>query len=169
METEGPEMPSAIAAVMVLILTGCRLGEILTLKWEHVDLDAGVLDLPDSKTGAKVVYLGQPAVEILRGAPRLPGNPWVIWGKKPGAQPVRPAGRLGAGARPRRPYRRPHPRPPPHLRIGRRRRRPRAADDWQAARAHASGDDSAVRASCCRSSEGRGGSRVERYREVNLR
>jgi integrase len=85
MEMEGLELPSAIAAVMLLILTGCRLGEILTLRWEHVDLDAGVLRLPDSKTGAKIVYLGQPAVEVLRTAPRLPGNPWVIWGRKPGA------------------------------------------------------------------------------------
>ena len=84
MEAEGVEMPSALIAVRLLILTGCRLGEILKLKWEHVDLDAGVLDLPDSKTGAKVVYLGQPAVDVLRTAPRLPGNPWVIWGKKPG-------------------------------------------------------------------------------------
>ena len=73
MEAEGVEMASALIAVRLLILTGCRLGEILTLKWEHVDLDAGVLDLPDSKTGAKVVYLGQPAVDVLRTAPRLPG------------------------------------------------------------------------------------------------
>ncbi|HRE00879.1 MAG TPA: hypothetical protein PLV68_06240, partial [Ilumatobacteraceae bacterium] len=44
----------------------------------------GALNLPDSKTGAKVVYLGQPALDVLRSAPRLPGNPWVIWGKKHG-------------------------------------------------------------------------------------
>jgi integrase len=58
MEAEGVEVPSAIAAVRLLILTGCRLGEIMTLKWEHVDPDAGALRLPDSKTGAKVVRLG---------------------------------------------------------------------------------------------------------------
>jgi integrase len=85
MEAERVEMPSALVAIRLLILTGCRLGEILKLKWEHVDCDAGVLNLPDSKTGAKVVYLGQPAVEVLRAAPRLPDNPWVIWGRKPGA------------------------------------------------------------------------------------
>jgi integrase len=38
---------------VLLILTGCRLGEIMTLKWEYVDLAVGVLNLPDSKTGAK--------------------------------------------------------------------------------------------------------------------
>jgi integrase len=86
MEVEGLEMPSAIAAVMLLILTGCRLNEIMTLKWEYVDLDAGVLNLPDSKTGAKTVYLGKPAIETLRQLPRLPGNPWVIYGVKPGGR-----------------------------------------------------------------------------------
>ena len=85
MEAERVEMAPALVAVRLLILTGCRLSEILTLKWEHVDLDAGVLNLPDSKTGAKVVYLGQPAVEMLRAAPQLHDNPWVIWGRKPGA------------------------------------------------------------------------------------
>ncbi|MCU0839039.1 MAG: site-specific integrase [Rhodospirillales bacterium] len=85
MEAERVEMASALVAIRLLILTGCRLGEILTLKWEHVDCDGSVLNLPDSKTGAKAVYLGQPAVEVLRTAPRLPDNPWVIWGRKPGA------------------------------------------------------------------------------------
>jgi len=86
MEAEGLELPSAIAAVILLILTGCRLNEIMTLKWEYVDLDAGVVNLPDSKTGAKVVYLGKPAIETLRRLPRLSGNPWVIYGTKPGAR-----------------------------------------------------------------------------------
>ena len=86
MEAEGLELPSAIAAVMLLILTGCRLNEIMTLKWEYVDLDAGVLNLPDSKTGAKIVYLGKPAIETLHRLPRLSGNPWVIYGIKPGGR-----------------------------------------------------------------------------------
>ncbi len=86
MEMEGLELPSAIAAVMLLILTGCRLNEIMTLKWEYVDVDAGVLNLPDSKTGAKTVYLGKPAIDTLRRLPSLPGNPWVIYGTKPGGR-----------------------------------------------------------------------------------
>ena len=55
MELEGIEMPSAIAALMLLMLTGCRLSEIMTLKWDYVDFDTPALRLPDSKTGAKVV------------------------------------------------------------------------------------------------------------------
>jgi integrase len=86
MEAEGLEMPSAIAAVRLLILTGCRLNEIMTLRWEYVDLDRGVLNLPDSKTGAKTVHLGKPAIDTLRRLPRLLGNQWVICGIKPGGR-----------------------------------------------------------------------------------
>ncbi|RFU13873.1 site-specific integrase [Rhodobacteraceae bacterium W635] len=84
MEAEGIELSSAILAARLLILTGCRLNEIMTLQWAYVDLAERVLRLPDSKSGAKVVHLGQPAVELLRGAPRLDGNPWVITGTLPG-------------------------------------------------------------------------------------
>ena len=79
-------MPSAIAAVMLLTLTGCPLGEIMTLKWEYVNLDAAVLNLPDSKTGAKTVYLGKPAIDTLSRLRRLPRNPWVICGTKLGCR-----------------------------------------------------------------------------------
>ena len=80
------ETPSAIAALRLLILTGCRLGEIMTLKWEYVDFEKGALHLPDSKTGAKTVHIGRAAVEALGRIKRLPGNPWVIYGKLPGAR-----------------------------------------------------------------------------------
>jgi integrase len=80
MEVEGIELPSAILAARLLILTGCRLNEIMTLKWEHGDLAEKVLRLPDSKTGAKLVHLGQPAVELLQTAERVDENPWVIAG-----------------------------------------------------------------------------------------
>ena len=80
MESERVELPSAILAARLLILTGCRLGEIMTLKWHYVDFDESVLRLPDSKTGKKVVHLGAPAVEYLHDAQRTDGNPWVITG-----------------------------------------------------------------------------------------
>jgi integrase len=86
MEAEGLEMPSAIAAVRLLILTGCRLNEIMTLKWSYVDLATATLNLPDSKTGAKVVHIGKPAVHVLQSIPALPRNPWVITGKLPGSR-----------------------------------------------------------------------------------
>ena len=80
MEGEGIELPSAILAARLLILTGCRLNEIMTLKWEHVNLASRQLSLPDSKTGAKAVYLGLPAIELLNAKEQVAGNPWVITG-----------------------------------------------------------------------------------------
>lgn len=84
MENEGIELASAILAVRLLIVTGCRLNEIMTLQWAYVDLAERVLRLPDSKTGAKVVHLGQPAIDLLEGAKRIKGNPWVVTGTLPG-------------------------------------------------------------------------------------
>ena len=80
MESERVEFSSAILAARVLILSGCRLGEIMTLKWDYIDFDERVLRLPDSKTGKKIVHLGAPAVEYLHDAQRIDGNPWVITG-----------------------------------------------------------------------------------------
>jgi integrase len=85
-ETENVEMPSAIAAIRLLMLTGCRLNEIMTLKWAYVDVEAPALRLPDSKTGAKVVHLGKAALDVLKAIPQIPGNPWVITGAKEGAR-----------------------------------------------------------------------------------
>jgi len=84
MGSERIELPSAILAARLLILTGCRLGEIMTLQWDYVDFDERALRLPDSKTGKKVVHLGGPAVEYLHNAQRIDGNPWVITGTLPG-------------------------------------------------------------------------------------
>jgi integrase len=76
--------PSAALAVRLLVLTGCRLGEIIPLRWEHVDLEHGCLHLPDSKTGKKTVPLGAPAIELLSQAPRAEENPHVIIGQRKG-------------------------------------------------------------------------------------
>ncbi len=84
MEAEGLEYQSAINAIRLLLFTGCRLNEIMKLEWEWVDLDNAALHLPDSKTGAKTVHLGQAAVNILRNAEKLLGNPYVITGRNPG-------------------------------------------------------------------------------------
>ena len=78
----------AVAAIRLLMLTGCRKSEILTLQWSAVDLDAGELKLPDSKTGPRAVPLSPPAVRVLEELPRAPGNPWVIPGQKPGTHMV---------------------------------------------------------------------------------
>lgn len=74
----------AIAAVRLLIFTGARLNEVLTLEWAHVDLDRSCLNLPQSKTGPKAIHLNPPALAVLAQQPRLAGNPYVIPGERAG-------------------------------------------------------------------------------------
>jgi integrase len=66
------------AAIRLLLLTGCRKGEILGLRWENVDFDRACLRLSDSKTGAKTVALGAPALRLLAAAD--PSCAWVCPG-----------------------------------------------------------------------------------------
>ncbi|NBX73153.1 MAG: DUF4102 domain-containing protein [Alphaproteobacteria bacterium] len=73
-----------VNALELLLFTGCRKSEILTLKWEFVDFDAQCLRLPESKTGAKIVPLGAPALQVMETIKREPRNPYVLPGKKPG-------------------------------------------------------------------------------------
>jgi len=73
--------PPAVAAIRLLLLTGARVSEILTLRWRDVDLNAGILHLPDSKTGAKTILLSTPAVDILKTLPRWAGSPFVFPGE----------------------------------------------------------------------------------------
>lgn len=79
---------SAINAIRLLILTGCRYSEILTLTWQEVHFGQRCLHLKDSKTGAKTVPLNAPALALLESIPQLEGNPYVITGAKPGTHLV---------------------------------------------------------------------------------
>lgn len=76
--------PLAAAALRLLLFTGCRLREILNLRWENVDLERGLLFLPDSKSGKKTIILNAPAMTVLSGIERI--GSYVL----PGADPERP-------------------------------------------------------------------------------
>jgi integrase len=82
------ENPYAVTAIQLLLLTGCRLGEILELRWSHVDFERRLLLLPDSKTGAKTVYLSEPALGVLSDMERAEGSPYVFPGKR-SSEPLR--------------------------------------------------------------------------------
>lgn len=77
--------PYSAAALRLLLFTGCRVSEILELRWEHVDFERGLLFLPDSKTGRKTIVLNAPALSVLLELPREPDNPHVICGQRSGA------------------------------------------------------------------------------------
>jgi len=71
----------AVAALRHLQFTGCRLREILHLKWENVDSQRGLLFLADSKTGKKTVVLNAPALVVLTGLERI--GSYVVPGEHP--------------------------------------------------------------------------------------
>jgi len=97
--------PFAAAALRLLLFTGCRLREILHLRWENVDLERGLLFLSDSKSGRKTVILNAPALAVLSGLERIgsyvvPGDdpekprtdlkrPWAAVSKRAGLDGVR--------------------------------------------------------------------------------
>jgi integrase len=80
-EALGVESLYAIAAIRLLLLTGCRRTEILTLERGWIDLHNSCLRLPDSKTGAKVVHLGAAAIEVIRAIPEVVDNPYLLPGR----------------------------------------------------------------------------------------
>ena len=77
----GSASPIAVAAIRLLMLTGCRKNEILTLRWTDVDLEAGELQLGDAKAGPRTVQLPPTAVRLLETLPRREGCPWVFPGE----------------------------------------------------------------------------------------
>ncbi|WP_439620635.1 tyrosine-type recombinase/integrase [Hyphomonas sp.] len=83
LELEAVQAPSAAAAFRLLILTGCRLGEIQKLEWKDVDFDRLEIRIPEakSKTGSRTVYLSDQGVAILESIDRRPDNPYVIQGR----------------------------------------------------------------------------------------
>lgn len=61
--------------IRLLLLTGCRKGEIMNLRWQDVDGDT--LNLADAKAGPRRVFLNVQARAILERQPRA-GSAWVF-------------------------------------------------------------------------------------------
>jgi integrase len=90
-ESDGSELPQVIAAIRLLLLTGCRLNEILTLKWSDIDWDRGLLHLEDTKSGYQVRPVGSAALTYLESLPWKNGLEHVI----PGRDESKPLVNLG--------------------------------------------------------------------------
>jgi integrase len=85
--SENDIWPEAAAAIRLLLLTGARLNEILTARWEWVDLERRVINLPDSKTGKRPVFLSEVALEVLGALKqdrRDPESPYLLPGRSKG-------------------------------------------------------------------------------------
>lgn len=87
LEWGGLEPQGYLDAIRLLALTGCRLGEIVGLRWDQVDLPRAAIHLSDAKAGARTVPLGAAAIDALKRIERT-DDPWVIRGARPGRKPV---------------------------------------------------------------------------------
>jgi integrase len=67
--------------IRLLLYTGCRLGEVLNLKWENVHLKERYIHLTDTKTGEGAKPLNQKAIDLLSSLKRKEGNPYVFPGQ----------------------------------------------------------------------------------------
>ena len=87
-----PTVPPRVAALIRLIaLTGCRPGEVKTLRWDDVDLGRRVLHLRGAKTGDRDVWLAEPALAVLRELPQIEGSPFAFPSRRKAREP-RPVG-----------------------------------------------------------------------------
>jgi len=80
---EEPENVLAYAALRLLLATGLRKMEVLSLEWSMIDLEHAVIHLPRHKGSdeGRDVLLSDGAVEVLKSIPRLARGGWVFFGR----------------------------------------------------------------------------------------
>jgi integrase len=86
-EEERAERWQAVAGVRLLALTGCRLGEIVKLRWSEIDRAEPCLRLEDTKEGASVRPISKAVMLILDGLQRVPGSVYVLPAARGGQGP----------------------------------------------------------------------------------
>ncbi|MEC4590550.1 tyrosine-type recombinase/integrase [Nitrospirillum amazonense] len=77
-DTDLSEPPMVTAVVRLVILTGCRISELLTLTWGAIRFEEAEVHFDDTKTGFSRRPLSTAALELLQGVERMPGVPWVF-------------------------------------------------------------------------------------------
>ncbi|MFZ3352641.1 MAG: tyrosine-type recombinase/integrase, partial [Xanthobacteraceae bacterium] len=67
------------AAVELLLFTGCRLSEVLNLRWDQVDFKGGIMTLRETKAGRpQVVVMNAPARQVLKQLNEAESSEWVL-------------------------------------------------------------------------------------------
>lgn len=80
--------PIGIAVIRFVAYTGFRESEALGLRWADVNLDTGLVTLPDTKSGKSHRYIGAPARDVLRKVERYRNGEYVFPGQVPGSHRV---------------------------------------------------------------------------------
>jgi integrase len=82
-------------AIELLLYTGCRLSEVLNLRWEHIDFGAGAITLPETKSGRpQLVTMNAPARQVLKVLfeANNGGSEWVLPSVSNPKQPISKSG-----------------------------------------------------------------------------
>ena len=81
--------PASRASIQFAMLTGLRISEVISMRWEYVNFESGCVLLPTTKTGRRTHPLSTPALSVLAGLPikgdyvfcttsLLPVNYWTV-------------------------------------------------------------------------------------------
>jgi integrase len=82
------------AAIQLLLLTGCRLSEVLNLEWERINYDDATITLSETKSDRmgnavrQVVAMNAPALKVLKSLPGPQYSPWVLPSRNDFARPL---------------------------------------------------------------------------------
>jgi integrase len=87
-ETDGTEYSQAVAVIRAAILTGGRISELLTLRWQNIRREEMELHLPDTKTGFSRRPISAAALAVLDGVERMPGVEFVFRALKTPTAPL---------------------------------------------------------------------------------
>lgn len=88
-----PANPVAVAALRLLMLTGWREKEALTLRWDAVDIRRAIATLEDTKAGRSIRSLHAAALDLIEAQPQREGSPYVFPGRIEG-KPIQEIQRL---------------------------------------------------------------------------
>ncbi len=88
LDATAEDQPLAAGVIRMLLLTGCRLSEVLSLRWS--DVRGQRIELRDAKTGPRTVWLGEEARAVLDSLPRTKGQEIVFFNPETGQALTRP-------------------------------------------------------------------------------
>ena len=78
--------PQTVAIIRLLLLTGCRFGEIAALEWDWIE--GKRIFLPDAKSGPRTVWLSSAARAVIDAIPRYSAACHYVFPGRPADRPT---------------------------------------------------------------------------------
>jgi hypothetical protein len=77
-EERNSELPVALDAVRLMLLTGFRISEVLGLKHDWINAEGGYIQFPDTKSDGQIRAIGPSAAELLASRPVRKNCPYAF-------------------------------------------------------------------------------------------